>query len=73
MDQFVDEDGIFRFYILQRSGPYGFEVYSGDSFIRNRPKNCGLLIGISARSMDAIDHTIKLLTGSLRIWTNTYS
>lgn len=34
LDQFADQDGIYRFHILQRNGPYAYEqVYSGDPFI----------------------------------------
>ena len=34
LEQFADQDGIFRFHVLQRNGPYSYDqVYSGDPFM----------------------------------------
>lgn len=34
LDQFADSDGVFRFHVLQRNGPYSYSpVYAGPAFI----------------------------------------
>lgn len=34
LDQYADTDGVFKFHVLQRNGPYSFDqVYSGNSFL----------------------------------------
>ena len=57
LDQYADSDGMFRFHILARSGPYAYHayryIYSGNQFIVKKMTN-KLLLMISLKMLELI-------------------